>query len=582
MKIWTVPGWALLSGIAAAASASPPATPPAAPVVPNIYASIPTLQKRMDQGQLSAEDLARAFIMRIAAKDQSGPNVNSVLEINPDALEIARQRDEQRASAPTSHPPLLGIPVLLKDNIDTGDRMQTTAGSLALVGPPAPRDATVALKLRAAGMVLLGKTNLSEWANFRSTHASSGWSGRGGLTRNPYVLNRSACGSSSGSAAAVAAGFVTVAIGTETDGSVICPSAANGIVGIKPTVGLVSRAGIIPISHSQDTAGPMARTVGDAARLLTAMAGSDPQDPATREADLHATDYTRFLDPQGLRGKRIGVVRALTGYSPATDRILDQSIAAMRAAGAIVIDPVKLPHLNEFGDAEFTVLLYEFKHDLNAYLATRPRLKVHSLADLIAYNKAHADTEMPWFGQELFLKAESMGPLTDKAYLDARQKAHRLAGPEGIDAALAAQHLDALVAPAQGPAWVTDLVNGDNDGGNGYGTAAVAGYPSITVPAGFVHGLPVGVVFFAGKWSEPTLIRIAYGFEQHTHARRRPHFFPTVLEETPQADAPAENATAPAAASVATPSSTPVPAASSAPVPAASVPAPATTVPTSG
>ncbi|RAP59263.1 amidase [Oleiagrimonas sp. MCCC 1A03011] len=577
MKIWVVSGFLALSALAADASpAQTPASAPAATPVPNIYASIPVLQQRMHQGQLSAETLARNFIMRIAAKDQSGPNVNAVLEINPDALEIARQRDDQRAAAPDSHAPLLGIPVLLKDNIDTGDRMQTTAGSLALAGPPAPRDATVALKLRAAGMVLLGKTNLSEWANFRSTHSSSGWSGRGGLTRNPYVLNRTACGSSSGSAAAVAAGFVTVAIGTETDGSVICPSAANGIVGIKPTVGLVSRAGIIPISHTQDTAGPMARTVGDAARLLTAMAGSDPQDPATREADLHATDYTRFLDPQGLRGKRIGVVRGLTGYSPATDRILDQAIAAMRAAGAIVVDPVKLPHLNEYGAAEFTVLLYEFKHDLNAYLATRPRLKVHSLADLIAYNKAHADTEMPWFGQELFLKAETMGPLTDKGYIDARQKAHRLAGPEGIDAALTAQHLDALVAPTQGPAWVTDLVNGDNDGGNGYGTAAVAGYPSITVPAGFVHGLPIGVVFFAGKWSEPTLIGIAYGFEQHTHARRRPHFFPSVLEETPDPPPSVEHTTNPAPAQAASANSP-----SDASAPGNPAPADSTTTPAS-
>lgn len=499
--------------------------------VPDVYASIATLQNRMDAGTLTSRQLVHDFIARINALDQSGPDVNAVLEINPDALEIARHRDQQRARG-GAHDPLLGIPVLLKDNIDTGDRMMTTAGSLALMGPPAPQDATVALKLRAAGMVILGKTNLSEWANFRSTHSSSGWSGRGGLTRNPYMLNRSACGSSSGSGAAVAAGFATVALGTETDGSVICPSAANGIVGIKPTVGLVSRAGIVPISHSQDTAGPMARTVADAARVLTAMAGSDPADPATAEADAHATDYTRFLDPQGLRGKRIGVVRELAGYDPNTDRVLDRAVAAMRAAGAIVIDPVKLPHVHDFGKAENTVLLYEFKHDINAYLSHRRGLKVHTLADLIAFNKAHADTEMPWFGQELFLEAETKGPLTDKAYRDARAKAHRLAGPEGIDAALAAHHLDALVAPAQGPAWVTDLVDGDHDSGAGYSAAAVSGYPSITVPAGFVHGLPVGVVFMAGKWSEPALISIAYGFEQHTHARQRPRFFHSVMDET--------------------------------------------------
>ncbi|MDA3914006.1 amidase [Oleiagrimonas sp.] len=495
---------------------------------PAVYASIATLQRRMDKGTLTASELAKKFIARIASMDQSGPQVNAVLEVNPDALEIARHRDEQRAQG-NAHGPLLGIPVLLKDNIDTGDRMMTTAGSLALVGPPASSDATVVRKLRAAGMVILGKTNLSEWANFRSTHSTSGWSGRGGLTHNPYVLNRSACGSSSGSGAAVAAGFVTVALGTETDGSVICPSAANGIVGIKPTVGLVSRAGIVPISNSQDTPGPMARTVADAARLLTAMAGSDPADPATAEADAHATDYTRFLDPQGLRGKRIGVVRELAGYDPATDRVLDQAVAAMRAAGAIVIDPVKLPHVNDFGKAENTVLLYEFKHNINAYLSHRTGLKVHNLADLIAFNKAHANKEMQWFGQELFLEAEKKGPLTDKDYLAARAKAHRLAGPEGIDAALAAHHLDALVAPAQGPAWVNDLVDGDHDSGAGYSAAAVSGYPSITVPAGFVHGLPVGMVFFAGKWSEPALISIAYGFEQHTHARRRPHFLPKVM-----------------------------------------------------
>lgn len=484
----------------------------------------------MRRGSLSAEQLARAYLARIAAMDRSGPHVNAVIEINPDALSIARQRDRQRSAHPQQAAPLLGIPVLLKDNIDTGDRMQTTAGSLALVGAPAARDATVARKLREAGMVILGKTNLSEWANFRSTHSTSGWSGRGGLTRNPYVLARNACGSSSGSAAAVAAGFVTVAIGTETDGSVICPSAVNGIVGIKPTVGLVSRAGIIPISHTQDTAGPMARSVADAARLLTAMAGSDPADPATREADRHATDYTRFLHADGLRGKRIGVVRELAGYDPNTDRVLDRAVAAMRAAGAIVIDPVKLPHANDFGKAEMTVLLYEFKHDLNAYLAHRKGIAVHSLADLIAFDRAHAAQEMPWFGQELFLKAQAMGPLTDAAYRKARATAHRLAGPEGIDAALRANHLDALVAPATGPAWTTDLVNGVHTSGAGYSAAAVSGYPSITVPAGFVHGLPVGVVFFAGKWSEPSLISIAYGFEQHTHARRRPKFFPTVLD----------------------------------------------------
>src|SRR5699024_7176848 len=349
------------------------------------YDSITTLDTSMGSGKIDAVDLTRQLLRRIVELDQGGPAVNSVIEVNPDALEIARQRDRQHGNG-HAHDPLWGIPVMLKDNIDTGDKMLTTAGSLAMTGAPAPRDATVAAKLRQAGAVILGKTNLSEWANFRSSLASSGWSGRGGLTRHPYVLDRSACGSSSGSAAAVAAGFATVAIGTETNGSIICPAAANGVVGIKPTVGLVSRAGIVPISHSQDTAGPIARNVTDAAIVLGAIAGSDPRDPATADADQHATDYTQFLDADALAGKRIGVVRK---------------------HGATVIDPVELPHLGDYGKAEFTVLLYEFKHDLNAYLATRKHLAVHSLADLIAWDKAHAAAEMPWFGQNLFIQAEA-------------------------------------------------------------------------------------------------------------------------------------------------------------------------------
>jgi amidase len=508
------------------------------PARPVHDATADVLQQRLGDGGLSTVQLTRLYIQRIARVDQAGPSVNAVIELNPDALEIARRLDSERGAG-KAHGALFGIPVLIKDNIDTADRMQTTAGSLALVGAPAPRDATVAAKLRAAGMVILGKTNLSEWANFRSTHSTSGWSGRGGQTRNPYVLDRSPCGSSSGSGAAVAAGLATVAIGTETDGSVICPSAANGLVGIKPTLGLVSRAGIIPISHHQDTAGAMARSVHDAAALLSVIAGSDPRDPATVDADRHATDYTRFLKPGALKGKRIGVVRELAGYDPNVDRLLDRSIAALRAAGAIVIDPVTLPHVNDFGAAENTVLLYDFKHDINAYLATRTGLKVHNLKDLIAFNRAHAAQEMPWFGQELFLQAEAKGPLTDKAYLDAVARAKRLAGPEGIDAALASHHLDALLAPTQGPAWTTDPVNGDHVTGAGYSAAAVAGYPSITVPAGRVHGLPVGMLFFGTRWSEPTLIGIAYGFEQATHAWRPPHFLPTVpVPAGDSADAP--------------------------------------------
>lgn len=515
-----------MPAIASAQTAASSSGGPASSATPTYYANIADLQQKMQDGSLDSIMLTRDFIQRIGKLDQAGPRVNSVIELNPDAVSIAGQRDADRASH--LHDALWGIPVLLKANIDTGDKMPTTAGSLALLGAPAPRDATVAAKLRDAGAVIIGKANLSEWANFRSSHSSSGWSGRGGLTRNPYVLDRSACGSSAGSAAAVAAGFVTVAIGTETNGSIICPSAANGIVGIKPTVGLVSRAGIVPISATQDTAGPMARDVRDAAIVLTAIAGSDPRDPATAEAERHATDYTKFLDQDALKGKRIGVVRALADDGPDVSKLLDQTIAVLRAHGATVVDDVKIPHLHEYGKAEFTVLLYEFKHGINAYLATRKGLSVHSLADLIAFDKAHAAEEMPWFGQELFTEAEAKGPLSDKAYREALAKLQKLAGPQGIDAAMAAHHLDALLAPAQAPAWPIDLVNGDASLPSAYGPAAVAGYPSITVPAGLVHGLPVGMLFFGRKWSEPALIGIAYAYEQATHARRRPKFLTTL------------------------------------------------------
>jgi amidase len=495
------------------------------------WQTVNQLQQRMDAGKLSSKTLVQDDVARIRQLDQAGPTLRSVLEINPDANKIATALDAKRNR---SHGPLYGIPVLLKDNIDTGDRMLTTAGSLALTNAPAPNDAAVVTRLRQAGAVILGKTNLSEWADFRSSHASSGWTGRGGQTRNPYALDRNPCGSSSGSAVAVAAGLVPVAVGTETDGSIICPASMNGIVGIKPTLGLVSRSGIIPISHNQDTAGPMARTVTDAAILLSAMAGSDPHDPATVDADKHATDYTRFLDPNGLRGKRIGVVRAMAGNEPNADRVLDEAIAAMKAQGAIIIDPVTLPHLADLGDAEMTVMLYDFKHDINAYLADRPRLQVKTLADLIAFNKQEATQEMPWFGQDLFEQAQTKGPLTDKAYTDALTKAKQFSGPEGIDAALQANHLDALLSPSWGPAYLTDLVLGDHivSGnptiGGASQPAAVAGYPSITVPAGWAHDLPVGIVFFGTKWSEPTLISIAYGFEQHTHAWQPPKFLATV------------------------------------------------------
>ena len=517
----------LITTLALATAASATQPPPA----PSPYASITELQHQVDAGKLNAVQLTQLFTTRIQQLDRSGPMLRAVIEINPDAAALAATLDATRATKP-SRSALYGMPVLLKDNIDTGDRMRTSAGSLAMVAAPASRDAELVARLRTAGAVILGKTNLSEWANFRSTRASSGWSGRGGQTRNAYVLDRSPCGSSAGSGAAVAAGLAVAAIGTETDGSIICPAAMNGIVGIKPTLGLVSRSGIVPISHSQDTAGPMARSVADAAALLTVIAGSDPLDPATVDADAHATDYTRDLDADALRGKRIGVVRELAGYRKDVDHLLDQSIATLRAAGAVVIDPVVVPHLKDYGDAEMTVLLYEFKHDLNAYLQTRKGLPVHSLADLIAWNRTHAATEMPWFAQELFEQAQAKGPLTDDAYLSALDASKRLSGPEGIDAALAANHLDALLAPTQGPAWSIDLVNGDREGDSAYSTAAVAGYPSITVPAGFIHGLPIGMLFFASKWSEPALIGIAYGFEQHTHAWQPPTFLKTVGDKS--------------------------------------------------
>ncbi|MFC5741931.1 amidase [Dyella tabacisoli] len=499
----------------------------------DVWSSVASLRQRMDSGALTCQALVQQFDSRITRIDQSGPMLRAVIERNPDAAKLAAELDAQH-SAGKSLGVLHGIPVLLKDNIDTGDRMLTSAGSLALMDAPAPRDASLVERLRKNGALILGKANLSEWANMRSGHASSGWSARGGQTRNPYVLDRNPCGSSAGSAAAVAAGLVTVAIGSETDGSIICPAASNGIVGIKPTLGLVSRSGIVPISHNQDTAGPLARNVADAAALLSVIAGSDSGDPATADADKHATDYTRFLDPNGLKGKRIGVVRQMAGAEPNADRVLEQSIALMKAQGAVIVDPVELPHLKDLGDAEMIVLLYDLKHDMDAYLATRTDLKVKTLADLIAFNQREAAREMPWFGQELFEQAQAKGPLTDKVYIDALAKAKRLSGKEGIDAALAAHHLDALLAPSWGPAFMTDpvlgdhVVSGDPTVGGASQPAAVAGYPSITVPADFAHDLPVGIVLFGAKWSEPTLISLAYAYEQHSKIYRAPRFLDTV------------------------------------------------------
>jgi amidase len=470
----------------------------------------------------SVHSVVSAYLARVAAIDAQGPTLRSVIEVNPDALAIATALEQ--AHAP--HGPLFGIPVLLKDNIDTGDRMLTTAGSLALVDSRPRGDAFIVKRLRASGAVILGKTNLSEWANFRSTRSSSGWSGRGGQTRNPYALDRNPCGSSSGSGAAIAANLAAVAVGTETDGSIVCPSSINGLVGIKPTVGLVSRSGIVPISASQDTAGPMARTVADAAILLTVLAGYDPDDPATLPLkDRAPIDYTRFLDAASLKGARIGVMRHFAGFHEKVDSVFEQALATLRARGAVLVDPADIPGADKLDVHEQLVLQFEFKDGLNRYLQTRQGAGPRTLADLITYNAQHADTEMPFFGQELFAQSNARGALTDHIYLDAHEQGRRLAGPEGIDAALAKEHLDVLVAPTLGPAWTTDLVNGDHFLGGGVSTPpAVAGYPHITVPMGAIDGLPVGLSFVATAWSEGKLIGYAYAFEQATHARRPPAF----------------------------------------------------------
>ena len=486
------------------------------------YNDIETLQKKFAQGSLSVRDLTAEFIERIHTLDQSGPAVHSVIELNTDVTAISNKLDSEPV-----HGILYGIPILIKDNIDTGDRMLTSVGSLAL-DVPAPRDAEVVARLRRSGAVILGKTNPSEWVNFRSSHGVSGWSARGGQTHNPYVLDRTPCSSSAGSAAAVAAGFAVAAIGTETDGSILCPASMNGIVGIKPTLGLVSRAGLVPLSPSQDTAGPMARSVADAATVLSAIAGSDPRDPATAEADQHATDYRRFLQIDGLKGKRIGIVRQLAGRDPNADDALEQAIDLMKQQGAVIVDPVELPHLNELSALEGTVLKYEFKNAINAYLTDHPKLKVRNLADVIAFNQREASREMPWFGQDLLEQVQAMGPLTEQVYIDAHAKAKRLSGPEGIDAAMSTHHLDALLAPTWGPAFVIDPVLGDPAIRDPSQPAAMAGYPSITVPAGFTHDLPVGIILFGAKWSEPILISIAYSFEQHAHAWQPPQFLDTV------------------------------------------------------
>ena len=490
-------------------------------------ATIDGLQAQMKAGTLTARRLTQAYLDRIEALDRKGPALRSVIETNPDALSIADGLDaERKATGPRG--PLHGIPILLKDNLDTADRMTTTTGSLALAGSIPLRDSFVAERLRRAGAVLLGKANLSEWANIRSSHSSSGWSGRGGQCRNPYALDRNPCGSSSGSGSAVSANLCAAAIGTETDGSIVCPSTANGLVGIKPTLGLVSRAGIIPIAHSQDTAGPMTRTVRDAAILLGAIAGPDPRDAATADAGRAPKDYTSFLDEGGLRGARIGVARKYFGFHAGVDKVMEAALAEIRKRGAELVDPADIPHTGEYDETELTVLLYELKADLNAYLTSLgPQAPVRTLADVIAFNDAHAREEMPYFGQDLFVKAQEKGPLTDLAYVEARARNMRLAALEGIDAVMGQHKLDAIVAPTGGPAWTTDLVDGDHFGGGMSTPPAVAGYPHVTVPAGYVFGLPVGISFVGRAWSEPTLIKLAYAFEQATRARRAPSLRPS-------------------------------------------------------
>ena len=497
------------------------------------------LRALLDRGATSATALATQFLERIDRLDRRGPAIRAIIELNPEALAIAAGLDAE-LKAGHLRGPLHGLPLVIKDNIDTADQLHTSAGSLALADSRPPRDAFIVERLRAAGAVLLGKTNLSEWANFRSTRSTSGWSARGGLTRNPHVLDRSASGSSSGTAAALAAGFATLGIGTETDGSIISPSSICGIVGLKPTVGLWSRSGIIPISQSQDTPGPMARTVADVAALLGPLAATDARDPATLAAHRSADgDYTRYLDPSGLARARLGVPRNLAGFQPDVDRAFDDAIRAMKDAGAVIVDQLALPTAQKFDDAELEVLLYEFKAGLNSYLAARgpsPATAtsnaasgaITSLAGVMAFNQRERDREMPWFGQELFERAQKKGTLDEPAYRAARAKCLRMARRQGLDPLLAAHRLDALIVPSNQPAWIIDPLNGDHFTGGNSTFAAVAGYPSITVPMGFTRDLPLGLSFIGRPWSEGALIKLAYGFEQLTHARRAPRFLPSV------------------------------------------------------
>ena len=533
----TVAGAGALALTAGSAGCAPPAaTPPAVAVAEDQHRwvvppfdleelTINDLRAGMASGQWSATEITEMYLERIEAIDKQGPMLRSVIETNPDALQIARDLDAERAAGDVRGP-LHGIPILIKDNIGTSDRMSTTAGSWALEGSVPPTDAYIASKLREAGAIILGKANLSEWANFRSDRSSSGWSGRGGQCANPYALHRNPCGSSSGSGAAVSANLTAVAIGTETNGSIVCPSSACGVVGIKPTVGLWSRSVIIPISHSQDTAGPMTRTVHDGAILLGALSGIDERDPATTASRRNShVDYTPFLRADGLEEARVGIVRSFSGFHDRADDVMEEAIQAMRDSGAEIVDDVEIPNQQGLGDPAYEVMLYEFKADLNAYLAALGAdAPICTLEEAIRFNEDNQDREMPYFRQERFLAAQEKGPLTDQRYREALERVQRLSGPEGIDSAMERHDVDALVAPTGGPAWVTDLITGDHFGGSSSSPAAQSGYPSITVPAGFVMGLPVGLSFFGRRWSEPTLLRVAYAFEQATQVRRAPSF----------------------------------------------------------
>ena len=489
-------------------------------------ATVAELSSMMQRGQMTSEQITSWYLARIRTVD---PQINSMIEVNPDAIAIAREKDRERRNRMVKGP-LHGIPVVIKDNIDTADKMKTTAGSLALMDAPVPKqDAFIVTKLREAGAVIIGKTNLSEWANFRDDNSISGWSGRGGQTRNPYILDRNPCGSSSGTGAAIAANLAAVGIGTETDGSILCPSSINGIVGLKPSIGYVSRSGIIPISATQDTAGPMTRTVADTAVMMNVLVAPDSSDPGSRPGKWERVDYTSYLKVDGLRGARIGVARDYWGRNAVVDKVMDAALEVIRRAGAELVD-VKFPNLRRFGDAEFTVLKYEFKDGLEKYLRARGS-RHKTLGDLIKFNNDNAAKELKYFGQSIMEASAKLGDLNSKEYKDALETCRKYSREEGIDEAVDKNKLDAIVAPSNGPTWMIDTVSGDC--GSGYvgssSMPAVAGYPNITVPAGFAKELPIGISFFGKAYTEHTLIKLAYSFEQATKARRKPKFIKTFV-----------------------------------------------------